>query len=119
MEKPQEKSAPSELHGKTPGNVLEEVARRGARELLARAMEVEVAEHVEKHREVTDEERRLVVRNRHLPERELVTGIGPLKIRQPRVVDRALDQDRRFSSQILPRYGRRVPSGDNLIPFCT
>jgi hypothetical protein len=54
-----------------------ELARRGARELLARAMEAEIAEHVEKYRDPSDEEgRRLVVRNRHLPERELVTGIG-------------------------------------------
>jgi transposase-like protein len=81
-------------------------------------MEAEVAEHVEKHYGLTDEEgRRVVVRNGHLPERELVTGIGPLKIRQPRVDDRALEQDKRFSSQILPRYLRRVPSVDNLIPI--
>jgi transposase-like protein len=81
-------------------------------------MEAEVAEFVEKHSGVTDEEgRRLVVRNGHLPRRELVTGIGPLKIRQPRVDDRALAQERRFNSQILPRYLRRVPSVDNLIPI--
>jgi transposase-like protein len=86
--------------------------------MLAQAMEAEVAEFVEKHSGVTDEEgRRLVVRNGHLPRRELVTGIGPLKIRQPRVDDRALAQERRFNSQILPRYLRRVPSVDNLIPI--
>lgn len=97
---------------------MEELARRGARQLLAQAMEAEVAEHIEKHRNLTDEEdRRLVVRNGHLPERELVTGIGPLRVRQPRIDDRALDDDQRFSSQILPRYLRRVPSVDNLIPI--
>ncbi len=118
MEKPQDRSTVSELQGKTPGDVLEELARRGARQLLAQALEAEVAEHVEKHRSLTDEEGlRLVVRNGHLPERELLTGIGPLKVRQPRVDDRALDQEQRFSSQILPRYLRRVPSVDNLIPI--
>jgi len=118
MEKPQDRSALPELQGKTSGDVLEELARRGARELLARAMEAEVAEHVEKYRDLIDEEgRRLVVRNGHLPERELVTGIGALQIRQPRVDDRALVQAERFSSQILPRYLRRVPSVDNLIPI--
>ena len=98
--------------------MLEALARKGARQLLAQAMEAEVCEFVEKHRAVTDEEgRRLVVRNGHLPERELVTGIGPLKIRQPRVDDRALAEEERFSSQILPRYLRRVASVDNLIPL--
>ena len=116
MDKAQDRSAPSELQ--EPGNVLEELARKGARQLLAQAMEAEVAEFVEKHSGTTDEEgRRLVVRNGHLPERELVTGIGPLRIRQPRVDDRGLAQEQRFSSQILPRYLRRVASVDNLIPI--
>jgi hypothetical protein len=116
MEKTQDRTAPSELQ--EPGGVLEALARKGARQLLAQAMEAEVAEFVEKHSGTTDEEgRRVVVRNGHLPERELVTGIGPLKIRQPRVDDRVLDQDKRFSSQILPRYLRRVASVDNLIPI--
>lgn len=116
MEKTQDKSASSELQ--EPGGVLEELARKGARQLLAQAMEAEVAEFIEKHRGTTDEEgQRLVVRNGHLPERELVTGIGPLSIRQPRVDDRGLAQEQRFSSQILPRYLRRVASVDNLIPI--
>jgi transposase-like protein len=80
-------------------------------------MDAEISEHLEKYRDMTDEEgRRLVVRNGYLPDRELVTGIGPLKVRQPRVDDRALTHEERFSSQILPRYLRRVPSVDNLIP---
>ena len=116
MEKTQDRSGSSELQ--EPGGVLEELARKGARQLLAQAMEAEVAEFVEKHSGTTDEEgRRLVVRNGHLPERELVTGIGPLRIRQPRVDDRGLVQEQRFSSQILPRYLRRVASVDNLIPI--
>jgi len=118
MENPQDKLPLSDLQGQEPGDVLEQLARRGARQILAQAMEAEVGEFVEKHRSMTDGEgRRLVVRNGHLPQRDLVTGIGPLKIRQPRVDDRALEQDRRFSSQILPRYLRRVPSVDNLIPI--
>jgi transposase-like protein len=116
MDKTQDRSASSELQ--EPGSVLEELARKGARQLLAQAMEAEVAEFIEKHSGSTDEEgRRLVVRNGHLPERELVTGIGPLSVRQPRVDDRGLDQEQRFSSQILPRYLRRVASVDNLIPL--
>jgi len=56
---------------------------------------------------------RLVVRNGHLPEREIVTGIGPIKVRQPRVRHR---DEGRFSSAILPRFMRRTPSLDALIP---
>ena len=118
MEKPQDRSILSDLQGQSPGDALEELARRGARQLLAQAMAAEVAEHLDKHRDITDGDgQRLVVRNGYLPERELVTGIGPLKIRQPRVDDRALGKEERFSSQILPRYLRRVPSVDNLIPI--
>jgi len=117
MRNSQDRSILSDLQELSPGDALEELARRGARKLLAQALDAEIAEHLEKHCEVTDKEgRRLVVRNGHLPERELVTGIGPLMIRQPRVDDRALRQEERFSSQILPRYLRRVPSVDNLIP---
>jgi transposase-like protein len=54
-----------------------------------------------------------MVRNGHHPERELVTGIGPLKVRQPRIRHR---DGQKFSSAILPPYMRRVPSIDALIP---
>ena len=112
MENPQDRSAPSDLQGQCPGDVLEALARKGARQLLAQAMEAEVSEFVEKHRTVTDEDgRRLVVRNGHLPERELVTGIGPLKIRQPRVDDRALDEGGAVLQPILPRYMRSGQPG--------
>ena len=56
---------------------------------------------------------RLVVRNGHLPEREVVSGAGPIPVRQPRVRHR---DKGRFSSAILPKYMRRVPSVDALIP---
>jgi putative transposase len=120
MENPQDKTASPGMQEQMPGDVLEELAREGARQLLAQALENEVVEFIEKHRGMTDGEgRRSVVRNGHMPERKLVTGIGPLKIRQPRVDDRGLDgaHVQRFSSQILPRYLRRVPSVDNLIPI--
>ena len=94
---------------------LEEVLREGARKLLAEAIEAEVAEYIDRHAEaVGPDGRRLVVRNGHLPERELLTGIGPVKVRQPRVDDRR--KDKKFTSRILPPYMRRVPSLDALIP---
>jgi transposase-like protein len=120
MEKPKDKAADLPLQEQLPGSVLEELARKGARQLLAQALEVEVAEFVEKHQSKIDTEgRRQVVRNGYMPARDLVTGIGPLKIRQPRLDDRVLSEggEERFSSEILPRYLRRVPSVDNLIPI--
>jgi putative transposase len=101
-------------------SVLEALAREGARALLQQALENEVAEYIEAHSSRKDGNgHRLVVRNGSMPERTLLTGMGPLLIRQPRVDDRGLKQEEsaeRFSSGILPRYLRRVPSVDNLLP---
>jgi transposase-like protein len=96
-------------------SVLEEVLRQGAREMLLRAIEAEVAGYIDQHSELRDEAgHRLVVRNGHLPEREILTGIGPVPIRQPRVNDKRPGQ--KFTSSILPPFMRRVPSIDALIP---
>jgi transposase-like protein len=96
-------------------NVLEGLLREGARRLLEQAIALEVDEYITRHAHETDEEgHRMVVRNGSLPERELLTGIGRVKVKQPRVHDRR--DGEQFSSQILPRYMRRVPSVDALIP---
>ena len=86
--------------------------------MLALAMENEVDEFVAKYSRLTDENgRRVVTRNGYMPARHLLTGMGPLELRQPRVDDRALKgSSERFTSNILPRYLRRIPSIDNLIP---
>lgn len=68
-----------------------------------------------RHRESRDAQgHRTVVRNGYLPTREVVSGVGPLKVRQPRV--RRRDQGERFTSSILPPFMGRMPSVDNLIP---
>lgn len=96
-------------------SALDEVLRQGARQLLQRAIEGEVAEYIDAHQELLDEAKhRFVVRNGSLPERELVTGVGPVKIKQPRVHDRR--EGERFTSQLLPPFMRRTPSVDALIP---
>jgi putative transposase len=93
---------------------LEKLLSDGARKLLQAAIENEVVEYLETHREWrTETGQRAVVRNGYYPERELVTGIGPIKIQQPRVRQR---DGQKFSSAILPPYLRRVPSIDALIP---
>jgi transposase-like protein len=108
------KLAGQEIEGAQEG--LEGLLRRGARELLQRAIENEVAEYLEQSAHLRDDRgRRMVVRNGSLPERELVTGIGKIKVRQPRVRDRRCEGEQ-FTSRILPPYMRRVPSVDALIP---
>jgi len=101
--------------------VLEQALRKGAQDMLQVAIDFEVQQYIEKYQQALDERGyRLAVRNGYLPERELLTGIGPVTVRQPRVDDRRLrERDKEaegFTSAILPRYLRRIPSIDNLIP---
>ena len=97
-------------------SVLEQIAREGAQKMLKLALENEVDEYVEKHSSKVDRNgKRIVVKNGSMPKRDIVTGIGPLTIKQPRVDDRSL-ANQRFTSNILPRYMRRIPSVDNLLP---
>jgi Transposase, Mutator family len=108
-----------------PGNVedqLTEILRHGARFLLAQAVEAEVADFLGKHADLkTADGHQRVVRHGHLPEREVMTGIGPVAVRQPRVRDReadAADPGRiRFSPSILPPYMRRSKSIETLLPI--
>jgi transposase-like protein len=99
---------------------LTEVLRSGARALLTQAVEAEVAEFLAKHADLkTETGHQRVVRHGHLPERDIMTGVGPVTVRQPRVRDRASgDGERiRYSPAILPRYARRSKSLEVLIPI--
>ncbi len=93
---------------------LEKLLSEGARKLLQVAIENKVTEYLEGNREQrTETGQRAVVRNGYHPERQVVSGIGPIGVRQPRVRHR---DGQKFSSAILPPYLRRVPSIDALIP---
>ncbi len=97
-------------------SVLDEIVREGARCMLQAAIEEEVAAYIDVHQDLRDEHgHRPVVRNGRMPEREVLTGAGPLKVKKPRVDDRREGQ--RFTSAILPPYLRRSPSIDALIPM--
>jgi len=102
-------------------DALTGILREGAQRLLAQAVEAEVAAYLEVHQELRDARgHRLVVRNGHKDERELQTGVGPVKVRQPRVNDRRVDENgqrMRFTSSILPPYLRRTKSIEELIPW--
>jgi putative transposase len=101
---------------------LTEILRQGARTLLAQAVEAEVADFLATHADLkTEDGRQRVVRHGHLPEREVLTGIGSVAVRQPRVRDRAAaagDPSRiRFTPAILPPYLRRSKSIETLLPI--
>jgi len=98
---------------------LTEVLRCGARKLLAQAVEAEVSDFLDRHSDfLTEEGQQRLVRHGHLPEREIMTGIGPVGVRAPRVRDRVGQGEARirFSSAILPPYARRSKSLEVLIP---
>lgn len=93
---------------------LEQIIRRGAQEMLQKAIENEVADYLRARAGQKDEQgNQQVVRNGFLPAREILTGVGKLGVKQPRVRHREGGQ---FSSNILPPYMRRLRSLDALIP---
>ena len=100
-------------------DVLSDVLRQGAQQLLAQAVEAEVDDWIERHQDCRDDaDRRQVVRNGHLPQRTITTGLGPVTVKQPRVHDRRPAELReKFSSAILPPYLRKTKSVEELIPW--
>ena len=100
---------------------ITEVLRTGAKKLLAEALEVEIEDYIFQYKELrTDQNRKRVVRNGYLPEREIQTGIGPVSVKVPRARDLEPDEGPepiRFSSSLLPRYMRKTKSMEELIPW--
>jgi len=99
---------------------LTEIAREGARRMLAVAMGVEADAFVAQHSGVAlPDGRQRVVRHGHGPMRRIQTGVGPLEVQRPKVRDRADVPEAekiRFTSVILPRWARRSKSLDALLP---
>ena len=94
---------------------LEGLIRVGARRMLQAALEFEVDAYVENLQDERDEQgHRQVVRNGAHKPRDLITGVGPIPVRQPRVRDRR--EGKAFRSAILARSMHRAPSIDALIP---
>ena len=102
--------------GSFSADPLTDVLRSGARRFLAQAVEAEVEAHIAAHSDLTDGQgRRRIVRHGYLPEREIQTGIGAVRVQAPRVRDRS--GGIRFTSSILPRYLRRTKSVEELLPW--
>jgi putative transposase len=104
------------------GSLLDELARDGARQMLAAALLAEVAAYVEAHQHEVDEQgHRLVVRNGFHDPREVATAAGAVPVRAPRVNDKRIDeatgQRKRFSSAILPAWARKSPAVADVLPL--
>jgi putative transposase len=96
---------------------LTDVLREGARQMLAHAVEAEVEAFLECYKELTTAEgQKRIVRNGHLPERTIQTGVGHLPVKVPRTRDRGSDGIR-FSSSLLPPYLKRTKSIEALLPW--
>jgi transposase-like protein len=98
---------------------LDEVVRQGARELVQRAVEVEVELFLERYQYLMDDTgHRQVVRNGYRPVRTIVTGAGPVEVATPRVDDRVLARhgEARFTSALIPPYLRRTKNIEELLP---
>jgi len=102
-----------------PQDALTEILRLGAQQLLAQAVEAEVADWIDRHQGCQDAQgHRQVVRNGHLPARTITTGVGPVAVKQPRVHDRRPAAEReKFTSAILPPYLRKTKGIEELIPW--
>jgi transposase-like protein len=100
---------------------LTNVLRTGARKLLAEALEVEIEDYLSQYKDLKDNQnRRRIVRNGYLPEREIQTGIGSISVKVPRARDLQPDQEPmaiRFTSSLLPPYLRKTKSMEELIPW--
>ena len=100
-------------------DVLTELLRQGAQEMLATAIETEVAEWIAEREPLRDEHgHRQVVRNGRLPKRQITTGVGPIEVEQPRVRDNRPPAAReKFTSKLLPPYLRKTRSIEELLPW--
>jgi putative transposase len=114
----QEVNAPT-LNLPVPAHdVLTSLLRQGAQRMLAQAIEEEVSEWIETHQQLAADGRRQLVRNGFMPERKIVTGLGEIAVKQPRVHDRRPAPEReQFTSKILPPYLRKTKTIEELIPW--
>ncbi len=112
----------SDVEPEVAGSLLDEIVRDGARQMLAAALQAEVAAYIDQYAHERDERgHRLVVRNGHHGEREVTTAAGAVRVRQPRVNDRRVDEAtgerQRFASTILPAWARKSPQMSQVLPL--
>src|SRR3954465_1205160 len=100
---------------------LDDLAREGARRLIAAALRAEADDYVERFAEDRGEDgKRLVVRNGRARERRVTVGSGTVAVQAPRINDKRVDEHtgerQKFGSKILPAYARRSPKVNAVLP---
>lgn len=96
---------------------LEELIRQGARQIIQQAIEVEVEILTASYAHVTTTAgSRVVVRNGYQPERNILTAVGPVEVRMPKVRDRS-KSGIKFNSQLVPPYVRKTPRLSAALPW--
>ena len=96
---------------------LSDLVRDGARRIIRQAVEAELKAFLELHAAERDiEGRQAVVRNGYQPEREVLTGIGPVKVRVPKTRDR-VGEGRCFRSELLPPYLKKAKRLEAVLPW--
>ena len=98
-------------------DMLTDVLRQGAQQMLAAAVDAEVHTFLSQYEHIRDMHgRKQVVRNGYLPERTIQTGLGDVDIKVPRVRDNS-GNDIAFTSALLPPYLKRTQSISELLPW--
>ena len=98
-------------------DLLTGLLRSGARELITQAVHAELTEFLARYEDVTDSlGRRQIVRNGYLPQREIITGLGPVDIQVPKTRDKGR-QGLHFRSELLPPYIKRTKSVETVLPW--
>ncbi len=97
-------------------DVLSELLREGAQQLIHQAVESELSEYLSQHQRLTDDGRFAVVRNGYLPKRKILTGIGPVSVHIPKIRSRD-GEPLTFRSALVPPYVRKTRSLEAALPW--
>ncbi|SMP73106.1 IS256 family transposase [Noviherbaspirillum suwonense] len=99
------------------GVSLDELIRRGARQVIQQVTERELAALLEQDGNVrTLAGKKAVVRNGYLPERDVLTAAGPVAVKVPKVRDRS-GTGVKFNSAVVPPYVRKSPRVSAALPW--
>src|SRR3989440_2750662 len=110
------------LPAREPSSLIDQIVRDGARQMLAAALQAEVAAYIGQFAGLRDEDgRRMVVRNGTAEPRTVLTSAGAVEVTAPRVNDKRTDpasgERMRFSSAILPPWARKTPKVTEMLPL--